>query len=231
MVLEITPIPPGFNGTLQEYTDLLEANAQIRVPDGFLTGSTGSIAPTSNVGPWFKNGGKDGIFVWDDTSGQYVPINQNVDVGKIEMFSYTSIDTTKWLVCSGIAIPRAAPFDVLFNKIGIAFGNGDGSTTFNIPDLRGRAVVGSGRGSGLSLRPPFSAFGEETHQLTFAELPALNVDGFAYKSTANEVPSVIVDAKNNVAAPNTVALNQVSNNNAHNNMQPSFALVFCIRYA
>jgi microcystin-dependent protein len=56
-----------------------------------------------------------------------------------------------WLVCDGSAISRATYVD-LFDVIGITYGPGNGSTTFNIPDLRGRFPIGkaaSGTGSTL----------------------------------------------------------------------------------
>jgi microcystin-dependent protein len=50
------------------------------------------------------------------------------------------------------------------------WGLGDGSTTFNVPDRRGAGGIGSGTGSGLTARPLGQFVGEETHQLTTAEL-------------------------------------------------------------
>jgi len=46
-----------------------------------------------------------------------------------------------WLLCYGQAISRTT-YALLFAKIGIAYGSGDGSTTFNVPDKRGRVSVG-----------------------------------------------------------------------------------------
>lgn len=50
-----------------------------------------------------------------------------------------------WLVCDGRALNRI-DFSSLFAAIGTTWGNGDGSTTFNIPDLRGRTAIGAGQG-------------------------------------------------------------------------------------
>lgn len=47
-----------------------------------------------------------------------------------------------WLVCDGSAVSRTT-YAALFAAIGTAWGAGDGSTTFNLPDMRGR--VGAGR--------------------------------------------------------------------------------------
>lgn len=48
-----------------------------------------------------------------------------------------------WLMCDGSAVSRTT-YSKLFNAIGTTYGTGDGSTTFNIPDLRGRFPVGAG---------------------------------------------------------------------------------------
>jgi microcystin-dependent protein len=48
---------------------------------------------------------------------------------------------TGWLLCSGQAVSRTT-FLTLFNAVNTVYGAGDGSTTFNVPDLRGRVVAG-----------------------------------------------------------------------------------------
>ena len=57
----------------------------------------------------------------------------------------------------------------IFSKLGVTWGVGDGSTTFNLPDTRGRSPMGSGQGSGLTNRTLGSKLGEESHALTLAE--------------------------------------------------------------
>lgn len=69
-----------------------------------------------------------------------------------------------WLMCDGAAVSRTTYSD-LFAAIGTAYGAGDGSTSFNLPDLRGRMPVGKGthadvdalgenEGSGVGERRP-----------------------------------------------------------------------------
>ena len=48
-----------------------------------------------------------------------------------------------WMFCNGAAVSRIS-FDDLFAAIGTQFGAGDGSSTFTLPDMRGRVAVGSG---------------------------------------------------------------------------------------
>ncbi len=77
-----------------------------------------------------------------------------------------------WLHCDGSAIDRTIYAD-LFAAIGTTFGAGDGLTTFNLPNLRGRNIIGLN-----SSDADFDAVGEtggaKRHTLTIAEMPAHN---------------------------------------------------------
>jgi microcystin-dependent protein len=71
-------------------------------------------------------------------------------VGSIVAYGGTSVPTG-WLLCDGTAISRAT-YRTLFDAISTAFGTGDGSTTFNVPDLRGRFPLGkAAAGTGSTL--------------------------------------------------------------------------------
>lgn len=75
-----------------------------------------------------------------------------------------------WLLCNGAAVSRST-YAALFAAIGVTYGAGDGSTTFNVPDMAGRTLVGSGAGSGLTTRGLNDPGGAESHAITQAELP------------------------------------------------------------
>lgn len=75
-----------------------------------------------------------------------------------------------WLLCDGHAVYRSE-YPYLFQQIGTIYGVGDGSTTFNVPDFRGRTIVGSGAGLGLTNREVGVMFGNEQHTLTITEIP------------------------------------------------------------
>ncbi|MBQ9043808.1 MAG: tail fiber protein [Eggerthellaceae bacterium] len=70
--------------------------------------------------------------------------------GVIQMFA-GSAPPAGWLLCDGSAVSRTE-YATLYAAIGDTWGAGDGSTTFNLPDLRGRATIGAGAGSGLTAR-------------------------------------------------------------------------------
>lgn len=68
-------------------------------------------------------------------------------VGQIGMF-WRATAPTGWLVCDGSAVDRDDYAD-LFAVIGTSAGPGDGSTTFNLPDLRGEFLRGLDGGRGV----------------------------------------------------------------------------------
>lgn len=89
-------------------------------------------------------------------------------VGEIRSFGMATLPA-QWLACDGAAVSRTT-YTLLFAQVGVVWGTGDGSTTFNVPDLRSRSPMGSGTGSGLSARTLGQHVGEELHVLDVAEL-------------------------------------------------------------
>ncbi len=85
-----------------------------------------------------------------------VPVNP---VGTVLPFAGSSTPLG-YLPCDGSAVSRVTYAD-LFASIGTTFGIGDGSTTFNVPDLRGRVAMGDGQGSGLTNRTSGTSGGTE----------------------------------------------------------------------
>jgi len=69
-------------------------------------------------------------------------VDQVLPAGCIMPFAGTSAPTS-WVACDGSAISRST-YATLFAAIGTTWGSGDGSTTFNVPDLRGMFVRGTG---------------------------------------------------------------------------------------
>jgi microcystin-dependent protein len=87
-------------------------------------------------------------------------------IGAVQMWLSNSIPSG-FAVLNGQQVSRAAN-PVLFNNVwGTAYGAGDGSTTFNLPDLRDYCLIGAN----LSLAGVGQKVGASTHTLTIAELP------------------------------------------------------------
>lgn len=68
--------------------------------------------------------------------------NSLVPVGSLLPYGGSSSPNSSWLLCYGQAVSRST-YSSLFAVIGTSYGTGDGSTTFNLPDLRGRVAVGN----------------------------------------------------------------------------------------
>lgn len=71
-----------------------------------------------------------------------------VDVGDIKTTARSTAPAL-WLLCFGQAVSRTT-YSALFSAIGTTYGAGDGSTTFNLPDIRGRVVAGQDDMGGTS---------------------------------------------------------------------------------
>lgn len=89
--------------------------------------------------------------------------------GLISMYPLAS-PPPGWLVCDGTAISRSI-FAALYDVIGTFYGSGDGSTTFNLPNLKGRVPVGRDS-SQTEFAVAGRVGGSKTHTLTENEIPA-----------------------------------------------------------
>ena len=82
---------------------------------------------------------------------------------------------TGWLPCDGRAVSRTT-YAALWSAIGSTYGNGNGTTTFNLPDRRRRVLLGSGGTRPTRSSGPGTAVGavggSETHNLQADEIPA-----------------------------------------------------------
>lgn len=93
-----------------------------------------------------KNNGE--IYFITDGSDDDILVNDSVPIGAIQAYGGTTAPNG-WLMCDGSAVSRTT-YSELFAAIGINYGDGDGSTTFNVPDLCGRVVTGAGTADGVT---------------------------------------------------------------------------------
>src|ERR1700760_1912499 len=92
-------------------------------------------------------------------------------VGEIRLVGF-SFAPAGWAFCNGATL-AISENDTLFNLIGTTFG-GDGQSTFNLPDLRGRVVVHQGQGGGLSNYTIGQTGGSESVTLNTQQIPSHN---------------------------------------------------------
>lgn len=154
----------------------------------------GSQNTTSNVSIVKLHGGaahKAGVNIFDQNN-KYAPVAANIiaqstvqgtdtDVapllpaGSVIAWSGTN-PPSGWLLCQGQAISRTT-YAALFAVCATDFGTGDGSTTFNIPNLKGRTVTMAGTGLGFGTITPEAAAGAiVTSGSTSASLTTGSVD-------------------------------------------------------
>ena len=73
-----------------------------------------------------------------------------VPVGVVLPYGGATPPNSLYLLCNGAAVSRTT-YAALFAILGTAFGAGDGSTTFNLPDMRGRVLVGKGTNTSVDV--------------------------------------------------------------------------------
>lgn len=112
---------------------------------------------------------------------------------------------TDFLLCYGQAVSRTTYSD-LFTAIGTTYGAGDSSTTFNVPDLRGRVVAGQDDMGGTSANRLTNQTGgvngdtlgatggSETHTLTDSEMPE-HTHAAGTLDTSSTTPSITIPTR------------------------------------
>lgn len=158
-----------------------------------------------------------------------------VPTGGIIMWSTATVPTG-YLECNGQAVSRLT-YAPLFAKISIIYGAGDGSTTFNVPDMRGRKPIGAGVGPAsylgdtnpiLTNRNVATAGGRETHALVTAELP-VHDHTYNLRNTATDNKNGGGDTIVTPGGLSATSTSSVGNGDAHPNMDPWLCLKFIIR--
>lgn len=109
-----------------------------------------------------------------------------------------------WLLCNGSAISRTTYSD-LYDVIGIIYGSGDGSTTFNLPNLQRKFPIGSS-----SLYAVGTTGGAETKTLTVDEIPSHSHNvvynsGLLVQKTGGGTPGSIDSTSNEIDNINTIS--------------------------
>lgn len=164
-------------------------------------------------------------------------------IGEIKAYAGSSAPAG-WQLCYGQAISRSL-YAALFAVIGTTYGTGDGSTTFNVPDLRGRAIAGLDNMGGSDAgrldwaNTLGTTGGEQYHTLITAEMPShTHTDSGHTHSYGGLGPLFAYGLGSNAGLQQTgTATTGTGNANiqntggggAHNNMMPTMLVNWLIR--
>lgn len=143
-----------------------------------------------------------------------------------------------WLFCYGQAISRTT-YATLFTALGTTYGVGDGTTTFNVPDIRGRVVAGqddmggssanrlTGISGGVDGDVLGGTGGAESHTLTSGQLPAIPAIYQGAGATSGNTNAFMKG--NGVSGTDSNVVNASGGGGAHNNVQPTIVLNYIIK--
>lgn len=191
----------------------------------------------------YEGSGNWRCLLYSPASGQTV-VPVTISAGLISAFGGTSAPSG-YLACNGSAVSRTT-YAALFAAIGTTWGAGDASTTFNLPSLNRRTLVGSG-GSGTATigNAVGNTGGEENHTLSTAELPAHSHftiysdtlttgisptnSNYVNRGSSGGLGNNDYTLQGTTNVPTVGLTSPTGSGTAHNIMQPSAIVLWCIK--
>ena len=150
------------------------------------------------------------------SGGDTIPIGSVMPFAEVDS---TSALMSDWLLCDGRAVSRTV-YSELFSLIGTIYGAGDGSTTFNLPDVKGRVIVGQDE-TDDNFKTLGAKIGEKEVTLTIAQMPSHS------GHVVGGITTFLPQAGSGIAG--TSNPEDIGGGQAHNNIQPSLVLKYYIK--
>jgi len=202
---------------------------------GAISGSTLNVSGISTIsGATVSSGVISGISSVTDSSGGYVSLPPGTVISVA-----SSIAPAGFLKANGAAVSRTT-YSLLFAGIGTAFGNGNGSTTFNVPDLRGEFIRGwvdngstdSGRKFGSTQTDAFQNITGEIFG-TYAAIVRYGASGAfvnSVQATGSNISSPQYDTAANADKLDFNASNSPGARTSTETRPRNVALLYCIKF-
>ena len=151
-------------------------------------------------------------------------------VWMITPYAWTAAPTG-WLICDWTSYSRTVTYSALFAVTSTLYWVGDGATTFNIPDLRGRVPVGKNSATFATLG---STGWAETHTLITAEMPVHSHDALMYAGwaaqTSLNLATWVDSAYSSQMNGSEYIIREAGWGWAHNNIQPYQTINYIIKF-
>lgn len=168
--------------------------------------------------------------VWSsDTSVVLASGGDGLPVGSYIEGGWTTAPTG-YLLADGSAVSRTT-YANLFAVFGTTYGAGNGSTTFNLPDFRGRVLVQ--RSTDAEFDTMGEKYGEKVHTLTIAEMPS-HKHSYDWASPASAGGITSFNGwrmpRDNSGYSTSAPFGAAGGDQAHNNIQPSAVVNRAVKY-
>jgi microcystin-dependent protein len=167
----------------------------------------------------------------------YAPTLPGVPITAVCAFAATAVPTG-WLACNGDAVSRTT-YAALFAAIGTTYGSGDGSTTFNLPDLRAYFIRGWDDSRGIDTGRVFGSTqisANLAHNHTFTgDLMPPHTHGYLIGSQDMNA-GIAADGATHVGTPSTTATSAgtptgtISSSGGTESRPINIAMQYCIKY-
>jgi len=156
-------------------------------------------------------------------------------VGEIRLVAFNTIPDG-WFECNGMEL-QISSYPALYALLGATYG-GNGTTTFALPDLRGRVPVGAGQGAGLTNYARGAKGGYENITISTSQMP-VHDHGVLVNTgagTTNDPSSAYLantgtldkEYSSTAGASNTVMVQDNGGGQAHENRPPYLAMKYII---